>query len=257
MQEHSPNCCYCGGAHRTESIDHAPPIALFSDRHRPKGLEFPACNHCHGMFSAYDDFFTILAEVFREGIRPENRVVPRNRLLSVKQRFPEAFASIAAQSETVTLKDGDTEFEAVRFPIHEDVSFIVNFFTARLATALYFEIANIPLPIGSRIVSFWQPNMQVFEKGLPEPILEMLTAYGTLSQGKFQVPDQFEYGYHLDNETGLAVVQYHFHGSFGSSAFVQVGIQDELLDFDKGDLFAITGEGISPLKRVWPKETRS
>lgn len=42
-----PICAYCGGGGVTEQADHVPPIAMFSLKRRPEGLEFPACGRCH------------------------------------------------------------------------------------------------------------------------------------------------------------------------------------------------------------------
>src|SRR5688572_30253554 len=42
----NPNCIYC--AARSETIEHMPPVIMFTRRHRPKGLEFASCEACNG-----------------------------------------------------------------------------------------------------------------------------------------------------------------------------------------------------------------
>lgn len=41
-------CIYCGGKVVADTIDHVPPRVIFAKRHRPQGLEFPACKRCNG-----------------------------------------------------------------------------------------------------------------------------------------------------------------------------------------------------------------
>jgi hypothetical protein len=42
-----PWCIYCGGIHPADTIEHMPPIAMFDDRQRPRGLEFSTCRECN------------------------------------------------------------------------------------------------------------------------------------------------------------------------------------------------------------------
>src|SRR5262249_12835483 len=42
-----PWCIYCGGVNEATTIDHMPPITIFDQRRRPRGLEFSACQPCN------------------------------------------------------------------------------------------------------------------------------------------------------------------------------------------------------------------
>jgi hypothetical protein len=42
-----PWCIYCGGVNEATTIDHMPPITIFDQRRRPRGLEFSACEPCN------------------------------------------------------------------------------------------------------------------------------------------------------------------------------------------------------------------
>lgn len=65
-----PWCCFCGGTQPARSIDHQPPRIWFPDKHRPKGLEFPACEVCNAQTSA-DEALVGLVARFTGGHRPE------------------------------------------------------------------------------------------------------------------------------------------------------------------------------------------
>src|ERR1700689_97416 len=43
----NPGCIYCAGTAVATTIEHMPPISMFEGKHRPKGLEFPACKACN------------------------------------------------------------------------------------------------------------------------------------------------------------------------------------------------------------------
>ncbi|MGY4365277.1 hypothetical protein ACVW1A_001342 [Bradyrhizobium sp. LB1.3] len=43
-----PWCIYCGGDLPATTVDHVPPIIMFAQRQRPKGLEFGSCEPCNG-----------------------------------------------------------------------------------------------------------------------------------------------------------------------------------------------------------------
>src|SRR3954467_2212243 len=42
-----PWCIYCGGDQSSTTVDHVPPIIMFDQRQRPKGLEFGSCEPCN------------------------------------------------------------------------------------------------------------------------------------------------------------------------------------------------------------------
>ena len=42
-----PWCIYCGGVNEATTTDHMPPITIFDQRRRPRGLEFSACQPCN------------------------------------------------------------------------------------------------------------------------------------------------------------------------------------------------------------------
>src|SRR5215211_3632524 len=43
-----PWCIYCGGDVPATTVDHFPPLIMFAQRRRPKGLESGSCEACNG-----------------------------------------------------------------------------------------------------------------------------------------------------------------------------------------------------------------
>jgi hypothetical protein len=89
LKQH-PNCCFCGGKTPASTIDHQPARIVFPDKHRPKGLEFPACANCNRQTSADE---ALLAFVCRfAGSRRTNAARDFHRLRdivgSVNRSFP-------------------------------------------------------------------------------------------------------------------------------------------------------------------------
>jgi hypothetical protein len=89
LKQH-PMCCFCGGQTPASEIDHQPARIIFPDKHRPKGLEFPACADCNRQTSADE---ALLAFVCRfAGSHRTNAARDFNRLKdivgSVNQSFP-------------------------------------------------------------------------------------------------------------------------------------------------------------------------
>lgn len=69
MLADEPACIYCGG--EATSIEHMPPIILFDNRDRPRGLEFSACEQCNGGTRLTDQVIAMLCRSLsdRDGAR--------------------------------------------------------------------------------------------------------------------------------------------------------------------------------------------
>jgi hypothetical protein len=84
-----PLCCFCGGTTSATTIDHQARI-LFPDKHRPKGLEFPACDSYNKQTRVAEALLAFLCR-FAGSLRVD---APRdfNRLKDIvgteKQAFP-------------------------------------------------------------------------------------------------------------------------------------------------------------------------
>ncbi len=57
-------CIYCAGANQATTVEHMPPIIMFDQRQRPKGLEFPTCASCNHGTSSIDLVASLLGRVY-------------------------------------------------------------------------------------------------------------------------------------------------------------------------------------------------
>jgi hypothetical protein len=67
MQSEQPWCVYCGKTSLGTSTDHMPPITVFDQRQRHKGLEFLACDDCHAGTRPLDQIAGFLCRLYVKG----------------------------------------------------------------------------------------------------------------------------------------------------------------------------------------------
>ena len=64
-----PVCIYCAGTNPASTIEHMPPIIMFNQRQRPKGLEFPTCKECNNGTRLTDLVASLLGRVYPDSER--------------------------------------------------------------------------------------------------------------------------------------------------------------------------------------------
>src|SRR5205823_1097559 len=69
-----PGFIYCAGASPAATVDQMPPIMMFDQWQRPKGLEFPACKECNNGTSLTDSVASLLGRVYPDCHRSPSRV---------------------------------------------------------------------------------------------------------------------------------------------------------------------------------------
>lgn len=179
-----------------------------------------------------------------------NKLVPMNRLRAIRHRFPAALDHITSKPEPIFLDRNGLLTEAIKAPIHTDLDFVKHFTCARLTTALYYDRFASVLPIGTHIATMWQSHVQQFQKGLPQPILDLVDSFGTLEMGSQKASEQFEYGFNFAPEQTIGVVLFHFHQSFSTIGFVYGVSKPKHLN--RSGLFEITEQGIRSINMLIP-----
>jgi len=79
----------------------------------------------------------------------------------------------------------------------------LNLFAHKAVLALYFEHFRQPLPNTGRIFATWRTKEDFAKDGVPQVLLDMLPEYGTLTQGKWDERETFEYRHARNANEGL------------------------------------------------------
>jgi len=79
----------------------------------------------------------------------------------------------------------------------------LNVFSHKATLALYFEHFKLPLSNDGRVQAIFKTKEDFAKNGLPPKLKEMMRRYGTLTQGKWNASEIFEYRYDLNIADGL------------------------------------------------------
>ena len=225
-----PNCVYCGGVELGTTIDHMPPIAIFTKRQRPQGLEFVCCLECNSGARPDEQVVAMLSRVLPDaldrGTKAEaeaaiSAVANNNRDLllemmpnqNTQRRFfreREKLGKLGADIGGALVASG---------PLLTDT---MQRFGAKLALALHHHEIGRPVPISGGVLVRWFSNYDLASGTFPAEVFSFLGPSRTLRQGKFYVANQFEYA-RANDEDGEACVSVHlatFGRSFATLAFV-------------------------------------
>jgi hypothetical protein len=206
-----PLCSLCGGDRATTTREHMPPRSLFDNKHRPDKLVMPACLECNKGTSTADLTASLLSR-WGMNISPQSQTDHMKLAAQAKIQAPELVR------EWLT---GDTPGRQIRARRHlaqfgvnapSDAKFAtigpltirqLNIFSHKVALALYFEHFGKPLSNDGRVQAIWKTKEDFFQKGVPPELLELMGKYGTLTQGRWNASETFEYRYDLHTTDGL------------------------------------------------------
>jgi hypothetical protein len=224
MQNVQPWCVYCGGSTPGTSIDHMPPMAVFDLKHRLKGMEYMACDKCHGGTRRLDQVAALYARLYSttpstQQTRDETAAVFK----AVGNNIPEVLYEVRREYETTdviararrVLPDAQATLSAG--PIaHKHILA----FGARAALALHFELTNEILPPAGGVFVRWMSNYSIVQNNIPNDFIEMLGEPKTLKQGSRNLANQFEYASRATDTGKFSAHFATFRTSFAIQAFV-------------------------------------
>src|SRR5262249_2041266 len=196
-----PWCIYCGGTHAATTIEHMPPIAMFDDNQRPKGLEFPACRDCNNGTRLADAVASLLARAYPDARTPDDleRLLRgvRNNIPGLLEEMQVGGAGQALVHPNIPSMPGGAGILRVDGPILRKH---IHVFGAKLGLALHFEAHGLPVPPAGGVQPMFFTNVSALRGELPTEIIKLLPAPRTLKQGKREVADQFQYSWALTEE---------------------------------------------------------
>jgi hypothetical protein len=103
-------------------------------------------------------------------------------------------------------------------------------FAAKLGLALHFELHQKPVPISGGVLPFWFSNFQAAKGEIPKELLAVLDTPRTMTQGKKNVADQFQYSWATTEQREHTVLFAVFRQSFAVAAFTDTDRRTWLLD---------------------------
>ena len=206
-----PQCSLCGGDRQTATREHMPPRSLFDGKHRPDKLVMPACKECNGGTSTADLMASIISR-WGFDTNQQSRLDHAKLAAQARIQAPELVREWLA-NDTPDQQIGarrHLENYGVNAPPTAKFATIgpltiyqLNIFAHKLALALYFEHFRKPLSNEGRVQSIWRTKEDFFSKGVPPELLELMGKYGTLTQGRWNASEAFEYRYDLHEADGL------------------------------------------------------
>ena len=215
-----PNCIFCGGSEPATTVDHLPSKQMFDLKHRPHGMECPACKHCNNSTGPME---MVAALVRRFPIIPPTEKHSKELVklfLGVKNNFPgllqRLFESDAEPHPEATLPEGDTAISLDCPRLH----FIMEIVGAKLALGFHWLQTRRIVPKNGRISVAWYTNYDRHTNRLPTDIYQYLGAPVTLTQGKFSVRNQFAYQFGLLPSQDAGIYWIAFEPSFAIAAFL-------------------------------------
>jgi hypothetical protein len=209
LKQH-PLCCFCGGTIPASTIDHQPARIVFPDKHRPKGLEFPACADCNRQTSPEE---ALLAFVCRfAGSQRTNAAVDFHRLKDVVRSVSGAFPGLFARmnGHRAWLYERGVLVRKGAIDVNQpEVNLGLCRIAAKLALAIYYQTRSSPAVSNCRISTQWthSHNMDNFDH--VQNLIQLVPAQATLQMGKWNTEDSFFLKHHSENGQLFCVAIFH------------------------------------------------
>jgi hypothetical protein len=213
-------CVYCANAGKAETMDHMPPIAIFTLRDRPSGLEFPSCARCNLGTSATDQVVALMSRINPDPSSEAEIAELRLCLKAVKNNVPGLLEEMEGSPEWRL--EAAKRIGPGKHPLYTAgplVSGHMERFAAKFGLAMHFELTGKPVPASGVVAARWYSNADVLENKFPQEAWQILSAPQTLRQGRKHVSDQFEYAYAVDDEGRFGMFLGTFRFSFAVLAF--------------------------------------
>lgn len=225
-RQEQPNCIFCGGSNEMQSIDHIPPISMFTGRARPKGLEFPACLHCNNGSKLNDNILALLSRMHSSEQGTDAYTADVATVMkSIANNFPELLHELNANShdinsielpESLQLEDGGGLIYADG-PIVQNA---IREIGAKIGLALHYERTGRIVPLSGGVCTILTTNLQAMTQGLSQEILHFFPHEKTLIQGKNNVSDQFTYATLQDERPDITAHWVTFRQAMALEIFV-------------------------------------
>jgi len=220
LQREQPFCVYCGGDEPTTSCDHCPPISIFDNRQRPKGLEFGSCEECREGSRAMDLVVGVMSRLFNASDpAPDVEGDVQAHIRGFINNHPDIAALFDISNSPPVLLEGRI-VHPISITDPDRISHILDGFAARFGLAMYREHTGGVAPASARIATTWYSNVDLFAGRYPQEFLQAVGNPRTLQMGRMHVAGQFRYWPALADEHTFGVFA-AFRESFGIMSIVR------------------------------------
>jgi hypothetical protein len=217
-----PSCIYCGGDLPATTVDHVPPIIMFAQRQRPKGLEFGSCEPCNVGTKHADLVAAMIGRSMPDpGTVPDHREM-KSIFSAVNNNIPGLLQEMHLSPEQQSAAGWQEENGGLHRANGPLVSSHMQTFAFKVGFSLYYELTKKVLPKTGGVVARWFSNVDRLDGTFPQSVFEHLLPPNTLRQGKFGVLDQFAYQWRLAENERMAMFLATFRHSFAVLAFAAV-----------------------------------
>ncbi len=223
MQADQPYCIYCGGDVCGSSIDHMPPITVFANRQRLKGMEYMACQPCHDGTRALDQVAGMLCRLYPNDDTPATRAELEKIMRGIGNNFPDILREMAPKRERPSIMrqarqafPGAVAAMTVGPILHRTVSK----FGARVALALHYELCREIVPRDGAALVRWHTNASLLDGSFPDDFVSLLGSPKSLRQGRKSLEGQFDFSSIATEDRSISAHLATFRSSFAIQCFV-------------------------------------
>jgi hypothetical protein len=189
-----PWCIYCGGVNEATTTDHMPPITIFEQRRRPRGLEFSACEPCNSGGRVAEKIVGLVSRMYPDPANDAGREELKRLYREFANHHPDLLQEMWPTDNQLQLEanlPAGTHVLNARGPL---LNKAMRRFAAKLALALHFKMTGAIASTAAAVAGRWYSNHQAYNGAIPDVLLKAVRdAAGTLVQGKWNVGDQFAY----------------------------------------------------------------
>lgn len=188
-------CCYCGGDAKAETIDHIPARITFRGKHRPKGLEVPACESCNRQTKIIDLIPAMMCRIDPYSFNDQDNV----DLAKILRAIGNNDASLLKELNNISRRqrrsferlDAPDAYAGVLNASGPRTRIYMQKFGLKLGLALHYYTTGMVIPKNGGVAVQWFTNANLIEGDFPSEIIEGLGQPSTLRQGKWHVSEQF------------------------------------------------------------------
>ena len=219
-----PFCCFCGGNVKATTIDHIPSRQLFALKHRPAGLEFPACDNCNQGSKGHEQVAALLARIFPDSTTEAENQELKKILKAVNKNRPGLLEEmIPTQRQKGLYKNHKNQVSGIAGVLNASGPLLnesINIFAAKMGFALHYHITEKIVPNTGGVSVQVYTNHDAFTNKIPAELFSVIGEPKTLKMGKWDVEEQFTYSYGHTHDAAMAAYFCTFRLSFAFTAWV-------------------------------------